>query len=383
MLLKKIHIKNRSQFENVNLDLTYPEGHEKVGKPLNNICIIGDNGTGKTALLEWILQGYQKQASIPLFEHIHGAEYDDVGLSFQYSGNTTLKDNIFKLFYYSKGIDQLNLKELQEKFDENAIRNSRDLGPHDVHRFIHDLTGGKEILRLWYEFRANLTQLSSDYLHDEYEKLAEVLNKILNKFHLELNSAIELQKFRNLEFIELKAKEGTILPTEKWSAGIKQLIYTILPLYHLRPQEGVIIIDEPESSLHPNTQHILIDFYKSVCPKMQLIFATHSPILASSFEPWEVVDLQFNSNGKVEQRLYYEGENHVDNYKIYPMYLRWDSLLTNLFGVVGQSNDERLKKLEELAILDREMNLTEDNAMKKELFKKYESIAEKLDWATL
>jgi len=381
MFLKSIHIKD-SQFD-LYLDLTYPKGHAKVGKPLDKICIIGDNGTGKTTLLELVLQDYKRQANIPIFENLHNVQYDNEGLDFQYSDNILLKNNIFKLLYYPKGIDHLNLDELQKKFDENTIKNSRDLGLHDVYKFIHDLTDGKELLRLWYELRANLTQFADEYLHDEYEKFARLLNKILNKFHLELNPDIELQKFSEMEFIELKAKGGTVLPTEKWSAGIKQLIYTTLPLYYLKSQEGIIMIDEPESSLHPNTQHILIDFYKSVGTKMQLIFATHSPIIASSFEPWEVIELQFNNEGKVIRKLYYEGENHVDNYNTYPMYLRWDSLYTNLFGVVGQSNDERLKKLEELAILDREMKLAEDDAEKKELFKKYESIAEKLDWATL
>jgi energy-coupling factor transporter ATP-binding protein EcfA2 len=34
------------------LDLTYPSGHPKAGKPLDKICLIGKNGTGKTTLLE-------------------------------------------------------------------------------------------------------------------------------------------------------------------------------------------------------------------------------------------------------------------------------------------------------------------------------------------
>jgi len=40
MFLKNIHIKNYNQFEDLFLDLTYPAGHEKEGKPLEKICII-------------------------------------------------------------------------------------------------------------------------------------------------------------------------------------------------------------------------------------------------------------------------------------------------------------------------------------------------------
>ena len=380
MFLKSIHIKD-SQFD-LYLDLTYPKGHAKVGKPLDKICIIGDNGTGKTTLLELVLQDYKRQANIPIFENLPNVQYDNEGLDFQYSDNILLKNNIFKLLYYPKGIDHLNLDELQKKFDENTIKNSRDLGLHDVYKFIHDLTDGKELLRLWYELRANLTQFTDEYLHDEYEKFARLLNKILNKFHLELNPDIELQKFSEMEFIELKAKGGTVLPTEKWSAGIKQLIYTTLPLYYLKSQEGIIMIDEPESSLHPNTQHILIDFYKSVGTKMQLIFATHSPILASSFEPWEVIELKFNEKGKVERKAYFKGENHVDNYHIRPMYLQWDSLFMKMFGLENDSNEVRNDMLMELAILKRDLK-NSNGKDKKELQEKYEKLAEQLDWATL
>jgi len=116
---------------------------------------------------------------------------------------------------------------------------------------------------------------------------------------------------------------------------------------------------------------------------MQFVLTTYSPVIISSFEPWEVIELQFNREGKVARKPYFEGENHVDNYKIYPSYLRWDSLYRKLFGMVGESNDERTKGLMELAKLDIELKHTDDKAKKKELFKKYEKIAELLDWASL
>ncbi|WPQ61752.1 hypothetical protein SIO70_25660 [Chitinophaga sancti] len=35
-----------------HLDLMYPAGHEKAGKPLDKVFIIGQSGTGKTTLLK-------------------------------------------------------------------------------------------------------------------------------------------------------------------------------------------------------------------------------------------------------------------------------------------------------------------------------------------
>lgn len=49
--LLRVVIKNFQQFQDLDLDLTYPKGHPKAGEPLEKICFIGPNGTGKTTLL--------------------------------------------------------------------------------------------------------------------------------------------------------------------------------------------------------------------------------------------------------------------------------------------------------------------------------------------
>lgn len=54
MKISKIIIPNYQQFRNFRLDLTYPENHKKAGQPLDKICFIGRNATGKTTLLNLI-----------------------------------------------------------------------------------------------------------------------------------------------------------------------------------------------------------------------------------------------------------------------------------------------------------------------------------------
>lgn len=54
MKIEKLEITDYKQFKDLKLDLTYPKGHQKEGKPLDKICIIGQSGTGKTNLLEII-----------------------------------------------------------------------------------------------------------------------------------------------------------------------------------------------------------------------------------------------------------------------------------------------------------------------------------------
>ena len=54
MKITRLEIKDFNQFRDLDIDLTYPKGHEKEGLPLEKVCFIGQSGTGKTTLLKLI-----------------------------------------------------------------------------------------------------------------------------------------------------------------------------------------------------------------------------------------------------------------------------------------------------------------------------------------
>jgi recombinational DNA repair ATPase RecF len=90
MKVKELYIKDYHQFEDFGLDLTYPEGHEKAGQPLDKVCFIGQSGTGKTSLLEVInsfvedsLQSVLNSVSNKIVEEKNGSH-----IFFQHMGNT-------------------------------------------------------------------------------------------------------------------------------------------------------------------------------------------------------------------------------------------------------------------------------------------------------
>jgi ABC-type multidrug transport system ATPase subunit len=181
----------------------------------------------------------------------------------------------------------------------------------------------------------------------------ECLDSILNKFHLAVKT--EIDDTRQVNALQIRSLvNNTTIPYEHLSTGTKQIIFTAFPIYQLIEDDSIILMDEPETSLYPDIQREIIPYYTSFDKekKSQFFFATHSPIIASSFEPWEIVELKFDEKGKVYRDKYYEGENHVDNYKIDPRYLRWDEILTKVFDLPVDSNAEfRSKKLMEYAIL--------------------------------
>ena len=157
-----------------------------------------------------------------------------------------------------------------------------------------------------------------------------------------------------------------------------------MPLYGLKPKDSIILFDEPERSLYPDIQAEIVDFYISMAENSQFFFATHSPLVAASFEPWEIVELKFNEEtGNVEQESYYdtEKERHVDNYTIYPQYLTYDGILKRVFDIKKEPNNLRTSELVKLATLESQLkhnNLSPE--AKKEKFEEYKKLADQLDW---
>ena len=178
------------------------------------------------------------------------------------------------------------------------------------------------------------------------------LNPLLLNFGLRVKTELDFKTKEDIGFIKIEDFNGSEIPNGLWSTGTKQIVLSALPLYLLKPKNTVILFDEPERSLYPDMQRMVIDYYSSLTKDSQFFYATHSPIIASSFEPWEIIELKLNENGHVYQDIYYEGERHVDNYKWNPKYMRWDDILQRIFDLSTDGSLEREKKLNELAMLN-------------------------------
>ena len=114
------------------------------------------------------------------------------------------------------------------------------------------------------------------YIERDYQ-LAEsiiVFKDIVNNIFL--NKTVDISPAGKLI---VTMNNGTALPLSKLSSGETQVMvmfYNIL--FHSKPG-GIIIIDEPEISLHVSWQQMLGDYFCDVCRvrSIQMIVATHSP----------------------------------------------------------------------------------------------------------
>lgn len=441
MKISKIEIKDFHQFKDFTLDLTYPKGHEKEGKPLDKVCFIGQSGTGKTTLLELVpffLYSYQTNLLIesPIesfaentyFNIIFGAnnesffssyllkdKLNELKLAFKSLSNqeenkillNEWKDwrqhNASKLIYFSANLNfDLENIDINNKLDDKKIIDFSKDKVSTVWNIILEKiqTYQEQELKIRQDISKVVEKSSSDVkaiqeavkkLEDwkatEFNPIQDVadncLNALLENYKLRVKTELDFKTKDDIGFIKIEDYNGNEIPHGLWSTGTKQVILSALPLYLLKPKHTVILFDEPERSLYPDLQRTVVDYYTSLTTDCQFFYSTHSPIIASSFEPWEIVELKFNEAGKIYREVYFEGENHVDNYKWNPKFMRWDDILQRVFDLENDGSPARKEKLDELATLNVKYKKLakkgeEDTESALEIIKKIEKLSKEL-----
>jgi ABC-type lipoprotein export system ATPase subunit len=443
MKVTKVSIKDFHQFKDVEIDLTYPKGHKKAGQPLDKVCIIGQSGTGKTTLLK-IIGGYTYTAHNLLKEYKledfinvsvkkqvknietdvrlrHNKDKDYIGeawLNYSEDGKEIDFDTALEKFrkYDDEIKNQFIYFPAELKYNENendginlATKKVIDFGDYnlgDVWNIV--LSRIQEYQESELKIRQEVSKIVEDNSKDieaiqkavrrlerfrkkEFNPLAEIadecLDPLLKHFNLRVKRELDIQKKEDLGFIKVEDLKGNAIPQNLLSTGTKQVIFSATPLFLLKPEGALILYDEPERSLYPSIQKFITDYYVSLTKDSQFFFATHSPIIASSFEPWEIVELKFNAKGEVYQEQYYpkDAERHVDNYTIIPSYLTYDLMLNKVFDLTETHSNERSEKITETLMLRNQLTVLKEKGKLetiagKKLYEKYRNLASKLFW---
>ncbi len=440
MKVTRIAIKNFNQFNDIDIDLTYPKGHTKEGQPLDKVCFIGQSGTGKTTLLKFIGGFIVPYPDIvnSLLNSNNFLFPNDIKIELKFQSDfirvtpfisTNKMELNFKRTFLSGGdLDEIHRKMVNNYFDNHNCSliyfpSNLDLKKNKIDDF-RPKRGVWDFEQIGVEKIWNTILSDVQYYHEIYiterQKIVDVIeqnsdietikrvvaelenwksktnNPIINiadncldfllaAFNLRVKREFEFTKKEDIGFIKIEDFNGKEVPFDLWSTGTRQLLYSALPLYLLKPKDTIILFDEPERSLYPDMQRMIIDYYSSLTKDSQFFYATHSPIIASSFEPWEIVELKLDENGHVYQDLYYEGERHVDNYSIVPQYLDYDTMLKNVFDLKETVHQIRIDKIGDALMYKNELKKMRDkgetaseNFIK--LFNEYKKLSEQLGY---
>lgn len=249
--IRKLQISDYKMFDNFEIDFL------NENKILPLIVIAGKNGTGKTTILESIKN--KENASI-LFE-LDGKIIKQ---------DSDVYDEIFKenIIYVDAIID--NDKELEELFLEY------------IDYFIYDKNENAAV---------------------GAENLQNDMDEVFRGFDLNFHfKRIDYKSKKPIFSSEDAIRDDIEFMLKDLSTGERTLLSKMLYLHLKEPKNKIILIDEPETSLHPSWQNKILKFYENFAKinNNQVIIATHSPHIIGSSKNEYLRTLRKNKNGKIE-----------------------------------------------------------------------------------
>ncbi len=456
MKICKIYIKGYQQFQDVILDFTHPE----TGEPLDKICLIGSNGTGKTTLLRLFddLLDVLKYGDRTLF-NFFGSQVGMLAVVFSFknkyyyfftdgfllkdyfisgeSDSELINDEIFSSlkslsdctkFFNLLGVDdnpnilderlsfiesierspffqlfsshegesngystiddvpKTNVNEAIKLF--NNLPSDAIISPDTVNDFwkllVYNIKKREDDRNAFEETDINMQRIKADLIKEFNSKnpsvlegLATLWDKILDKAGLFFNYKVAknpVQLNENLRaYICLKGTDK-VVPYSQLSSGIRDYIFRvghIFAMYFNREVDrGILLVDEPDNSLFPSFVMELLHIYKQITTDKrgenhtQMIFATHNPLFAAQFEPYERVILDWKDDGSV---IAQKGTAPVGDDP--------NDLLTEDFGLINLMSAEGQKMWEKYVELKKKLIRSTDMREKEELVEEINQIA--------
>ena len=128
------------------------------------------------------------------------------------------------------------------------------------------------------------------------------------------------------------------ITTNLLSSGEKQLIIIFLTIILQKDKPFILLMDEPETSLHVEWQSTLIDKMQNLNSDMQIIIATHNPLITLNRKEKEIGIIDAN---KEVIQTNEKGTKYIDISTILLKYFN----LSSLIGIDMQNDIKRTTKL--------------------------------------
>jgi len=175
--------------------------------------------------------------------------------------------------------------------------------------------------------------------------IQEIIDKINNMFD-GMDMKTKLVDITATEPI-FESFNGKKISINQLSSGEKQLFCQAAYLQKLNLHNSIILIDEPETSLHPTWQRNILKLYQNIGENNQIIVATHSPHIIASVKPESLFVLYPNSEtGKIEPINMAKAHKHTKG-------VEPNRILQEVMGMEDLRDPETRRQIDEIAELLR------------------------------
>ncbi len=343
---------------------------------LDLVVLAGVNGSGKTRVLESIYYYFEmlrsKVVSLELFYEKNENEVLDNLMSTE--GLTEIEKKMQKDIEYADCLR--NIKYYNQDYKEGGNQN---INSKIISRSFEKLKIFPKIIYVPTEINFQKIEIASPMLVQEYKflniinsnlikdvpsyiatRIVEMANEQENIPMGEIRNAVfrEINEIFEILDLDIKVSEiskdaksipiftnssGDKFDINELSSGEKQLFLRTLAIKMLNPENSIILIDEPELSLHPKWQQKIVDVYRKIGKNNQIIIATHSPHILGSVKKENIMLLDKNDDGEIIVKT---GDELYNSYG-----QPTDRVLKDIMGLETTRNPKVFKLLEEVGEL--------------------------------
>ena len=375
MKIKNLHINEFKGLRDISINF------EKNDEPLDLVVLAGSNGSGKTRVLESILQYFQDH-----IQYNYRGNSNKIEIYFE-EKEKICRNNVGDEMELYEGLKSFSYHEIDNPRNEKHIKIKKELNilpkiiyvPTEIN--FQKMNTASTTLVQEYNFinivNTNLikdipsyiaTKMISEMFKNKNEKVEDIQRKVFDEINeifenLSIDVKVEdiSQDGRNITLFTNSS--GDEFDINELSSGEKQLFLRTLAIKMLNPENSIILIDEPELSLHPKWQQRIVDVYRKIGKNNQIIIATHSPHILGSVKKENIMLLDKDDEGKIVVRT---GDELYDSYG-----QPTDRVLKDIMGLETTRNPKVFKLLEEAG------ELVDKNEYESEEFKtKYKKLRE-------
>lgn len=146
------------------------------------------------------------------------------------------------------------------------------------------------------------TEINSEVYKNPDLPAKNAIDKVCNEFNalfdaIEIDARVVGLNPAGEKFPVFQNSAGKRFDINHLSSGEKQLFVRAMALKMLRAENAIILIDEPEISMHPKWQQRVVKVYEGIGKDNQVIIATHSPHVVSSVKKESVKLLKRQKDG--------------------------------------------------------------------------------------
>lgn len=224
---------------------------ENINEDVN--IIVGINGSGKTTLLNLIWGVISKNDKI-----LKKYTYSSLSCPF-FDYDLSERTSSFVNVEYISTFDVISPNK---KTTESPLYT-------DLQYIIYTTGTAKNT---FFDYRLKATNFPKQA--DSINKRIQSFYKIIDKQFSATNKKIEIDPTTNKIIFKQK---GEVIQLENLSSGEKQFLLIMFKVFLMEEKPSILLMDEPEISMHIDWQFELINVIRDLNPKCQVIIATHSP----------------------------------------------------------------------------------------------------------